>query len=673
MSDDLSLVIGKNNTGKTSILNVLDGFLNRSSKYSFDDFSISFQNELKDLVENETSEENFITEGISLTLFVQYGIEDDLSNISRVMMDLDPDNNFIVIRLEYSLSYGNYKNLYSDYRNFEDKESLKQEKDSKYVRRTFFDYMKSEHSKYFEFRKLSIPYNTANQREQLEPFIDLAVHKIDLNSIINFKYISASRGLSNRNLDKRLSEQTSRIYERTEETELQIQAIEKFKDQLTESDRNLSQVYKDLFKITLDSVKQFGGIKINETDIEIISTLQHRSLLGGNTTVVYSHDDSHRLPESHNGLGYMNLISMIFEITILVNEFRRSKQERPADINLLFIEEPEAHTHPQMQYVFIKNIKSLLSKEITRSDGLNRKLQYIITTHSPHIVTDSNFDDIRYMRKSKNCVISKNMKDLKRSYDEDTKQYHFLRQYLTLTRAEAFFADKIILIEGDTERILMPTLLRKVDLEETEKYVKTGNIDPHLPLCSQNISTIEIGSYSHIFEKFISFVGIKTLIITDLDTTNSKKRSCQVSKGVNFSNPTIKYFFPKNVNLQQLRSFKTEDKLFKYTDDSWHQADDGYVCVTYQLKEQGHQSRSFEESFIHLNKYFINPISRQFRGIQNSKFFRNGGMSSFDLAKNCIKKKTHFALDIIYHSNTNLDNWRIPSYIREGLLWIKKD
>lgn len=60
----------------------------------------------------------------------------------------------------------------------------------------------------------------------------------------------------------------------------------------------------------------------------------------------------------------MNLISMIFEIQILIQEFKKTKNERPSDINLLFIEEPEAHTHPQMQYVFIKNIKSLLNEGI---------------------------------------------------------------------------------------------------------------------------------------------------------------------------------------------------------------------------------------------------------------------------------------------------------------------
>ena len=99
----------------------------------------------------------------------------------------------------------------------------------------------------------------------------------------------------------------------------------------------------------------FGGIKPNESEIEIISNLQHRELLKGNTTVVYKHDDNNKLPEHYNGLGYMNLICMIFEIEILIQEFKREKERTPADINLLFIEEPEAHTHPQMQYVFIKN------------------------------------------------------------------------------------------------------------------------------------------------------------------------------------------------------------------------------------------------------------------------------------------------------------------------------
>ena len=66
-------------------------------------------------------------------------------------------------------------------------------------------------------------------------------------------------------------------------------------------------------------------------------------------------NNSHQLPESYNGLGYLNLISIIMEIEIYLGDFLRKNDEtkRPADINLLFIEEPEApysSTAPVMFY-----------------------------------------------------------------------------------------------------------------------------------------------------------------------------------------------------------------------------------------------------------------------------------------------------------------------------------
>src|SRR5690606_38450838 len=128
-------------------------------------------------------------------------------------------------------------------------------------------------------------------------------------------------------------------------------------------------------------------------------------------------------------------------------------------------------------------------------------------------------DDIKYLKAvTKNNVIAKNLKDLRIQYEEDPKQYQFLKQYLTISRAEVFFADKAILIEGDTERILIPTFMRKVDIEEKARLLAVGEDDEFLPLLSQNISTIEVGAYSQIFEKFIDFLGIKSLILTDIDS-----------------------------------------------------------------------------------------------------------------------------------------------------------
>ncbi len=206
------------------------------------------------------------------------------------------------------------------------------------------------------------------------------------------------------------------------------------------------------------------------------------------------------------------------EIALEKARREREKEKKPADINLLFIEEPEAHTHPQMQYVFIKNIKNLLKDGIQREDGEKRSLQYIITSHSSHIVADSDFDDVKYLKKvAGNSVEARNLKDLKEEYANDSKEYNFLTQYLTISRAEIFFAEKAILIEGDTERMLIPTMMRKIDFDEAALYKANGTADPYLPLLSQNISIVEVGAYSQIFDKFIGNKRITTTIISKVN------------------------------------------------------------------------------------------------------------------------------------------------------------
>lgn len=114
IEDELSLIIGKNNSGKTSILSALDKFLNRSesNKFHFDDFNIDFKEELSGLINSEVIDPEHYTEvGIKLKIFIEYTETCNLENLSRVMMDLDPDNNLIVLGFEYILSYDKYVDL----------------------------------------------------------------------------------------------------------------------------------------------------------------------------------------------------------------------------------------------------------------------------------------------------------------------------------------------------------------------------------------------------------------------------------------------------------------------------------------------------------------------------------------------------------------------------------
>lgn len=684
LEDELSLVIGKNNTGKTSILSVLDKFLNQSekNKFYFDDFNIDFKKDVQGLIEGGAIDKNdYKEQGIKLKLFIQYTETCNLENVSRVMMDLDPDNNYIVLGFEYLLSFEKYIEIRKDYREFATNETNKRNGNEDYKPKSLYDFLRKNHDKYFKSYRKSIEINKDTQIVNNENFIDLDKELISIKDIINFKYISARREVTNKEVDKTLSIQTSKIYEKTEISPDQNKAVENFKDRLSETDEHLSKIYVDLFDTIIKKVCDFGGVKPNESEIEIISNLQHRELLKGNTTVVYKHDDANKLPEHYNGLGYMNLICMIFEIEILIQEFKREKEKRPADINLLFIEEPEAHTHPQMQYVFIKNIKKLLKEGIQMEDGEKRMLQYIVSTHSSHIVADSDFDDIKYLKKEENnSVVAKNLKDLKKEYDENTTQYQFLTQYLTISRAEIFFAEKAVLIEGDTERMLIPTIMKKIDIEEDVKNRANNTKDDHLPLLSQNISIIEVGAYSQIFDQFIEFLGIKTLVITDLDATkevvNEKgkrvKSSCPVADGESYSNEAISHYF-NSPTLANLKGYSFQNKLLKKVNGSWVNQPDGKLCVVYQIEENGYNARSFEDAFIHINRTFIKDNKENFRGLKNKDDFDDPANNAYNLAKECVKKKTHFALDILFHSNENLSNWEIPSYIKEGLLWLKQN
>lgn len=673
LEDELSLVIGKNNTGKTSILSVLDKFINEKSRFSYDDFNIDFKNEIEGLIKLADVPDEFLSKGIKLKVYIEYNDTDDLSNVSRVLMDLDPDNNNIVLGFEYTVSYDDFLRIKADYAGFAASENAKNVKKKEYKPRELKDFLKQNLEAYFKIHKFSFEYDTATNKITDTKPIDLISENINLKDIISFKYISARRDVTNKEKENTLSKQTSSLYKKKEDSSDKTQATEDFKDQLSETDSTLSEIYKDLFKDVIKKVQDFGGVKLNDTDIAIISTLQHRELLEGNTTVVYTHDD-HKLPEHYNGLGYMNLISMIFEIEILVQDFKKDKDKKPADINLLIIEEPEAHTHPQMQYVFIKNIKKLLKEGVKRDDGINRPLQYIITTHSSHIVADSDFNDIKYLKAiAKNDVNAKNLKDLVALYDKDPKHYQFLKQYLTISRAEIFFADKAVLIEGDTERILIPTFMRKVDLEEGVRLEAEGNADTFLPLLSQNISIIEVGAYSHIFEKFIDFLGIKSLILTDIDAIKVTGKNakgddvwgaCPVNEGTKTSNSAIGHFL-NAVTWEDLKALPVGGRTIIVGSST--------ICICYQQEENTYHARSFEDAFIHLNRAFVKGNKDTFQGIKNASDFDDDAKSPYDLADKCVKKKTHFALDILYHSDENFSNWNIPAYIKNGLLWLKED
>lgn len=689
LEDSLSLIIGKNNTGKTSILTALNKFLNGSdkNKFTFDDFNVDVKTEIVSILTAEAiSEVDYIPIGITLKVFITYRDSDDLSQISSLIMSLEEDDNNIVLRFAYELSFSKLVEMRNDY--FAQVEKYNNDP---------LLFLREKHGTYFgEIKRKSESFRD----EKI--FTDLNREGISLVDVISFRYVSAKRSVTNKENDKTLSVQTSRIYKKTSESSEHVVEVDKFKQKLRETDVALSDIYKSMFDDVIKKIGKFGGLRPSDTEVKIASTLQHRELLDGNTTVLYT-QNAHDLPEHYNGLGYMNLISMIFDIEILMKEFKRSLAKLPAAINLLFIEEPEAHTHPQMQYIFIKNIKQLLAESRKREDNLIIQLQTVISTHSCHIVSECDFDDIKYLKKHsiENSVESKNLKALKNEYssldpveDEIQKKcFKFLKQYLTLNRAELFFADKAILIEGETERILLPAMMRKIDNESANNSV--------VPLLSQNISIVEVGAHSQTFEKFIDFVGVKTLIITDIDSCSRKvvfeddgitpklhangNAKEEVIKCVpddpsatHTTNNSLTFFYgKKSEDLSYFIGLTDINQKALAKRDAWLPDVNGRMLLAFQTAQNGYHARSFEDSFFSINKEFLGQDSERFPSLVKKwfdKYIKNE-CTPFEFAEKAVGSKPSLAIEVLINSESiggnDFANWRVPNYIKDGLEWLR--
>lgn len=686
LEKELSLIIGKNNSGKTSLLYLLDKIFHWRDKggcIHIDDFNLDYKKSLVDmLVKDEViDEKEYQEDGVRLRLYIKYNDDDDLSNVGLIMMDLDENNYYVVLGYDYVLPYEAYCRLSEKAKANADKHKTSiQEEVEKLLDKSIVNY--------FVLRRKSIAYDAASNQINENDYIDLKTRpQFHEDALISIGYIDAKRQVANKENDKTLSLQTAELFNQLQSDDNEV--IDNFIQTISESDKKLGEVYNDMFSSVLDKVEEMGGVKPKETKLRVTSSLKFQNLLKGNTKVVYEHTGV-QLPEDHNGLGYMNLISMIFQIEIIRQTFMKGRNGKMADINLLIIEEPEAHTHPQMQYIFIKNIKKLLNAPLT-TKAEYRKIQSIISTHSSHIVSESEFGDIKYMRRTGNEVIAKNLKDLQNEYDNDEQQwYTFLKHYLTLSRSELFFADKAIFIEGDTERILLPILMKKLDQEELCDEDKN-----ELPLCKQNISIIEVGAYSHIFGKFINFIGLeKAVVFTDLDVghkINGKghilKTKYVDSDEMLTSNNALKKYFKNlkdgnDLKVNKLLSLTDNQKVFTWStaESQWKQDENGNMRVCFQVKESNYQARTFEDNFFAINKDFLQNNKDTIRGLDEGKLKdyldTAKEFDEYDLAEAGIESKATFAVEIIFNSVKKGDNefcgWNIPQYIKDGLLWIRK-
>ncbi len=187
-------------------------------------------------------------------------------------------------------------------------------------------------------------------------------------------------GRSKEDLSRRLSRFYKRNLDQREEDHSALRA-------LFDSEMGLNEHLADVFKDTLGRLSTLGYPGLHNPRLEIKSALNPATIMSSQDARVHyvlgDGADALRLPDTYNGLGFKNLIYMVVEILDLHARWIADAEHR-APLHLVFIEEPEAHLHAQLQQVFIRRVLELV-EEHEGPDGAFQS-QTVVTTHSPHIV-----------------------------------------------------------------------------------------------------------------------------------------------------------------------------------------------------------------------------------------------------------------------------------------------
>ncbi len=241
----------------------------------------------------------------------------------------------------------------------------------------------------------------------------------------------------------------------------------------------IGNVYKDLKDDLNSQLKRTLSLMNIKIDINMLENRTEDYY----KNIRLSVDDGVETPLENKGSGLQSLI-MIELFKFYCKIFNQS--------SLLILEEPELFLHP--------HAKRMLS-DILNDFIQNNKNQIIITTHSEEFICNVDIENINVIRKS--IEGTKKNRICKEKYG-DGKELQKLKIELQHKNAEMFFAEKVILVEGE-EQVLIPEIVKSI-------YGK--NI-----LNNNDISIIKVGgkSYFDIYRKVLNELNIKNYIIADYD------------------------------------------------------------------------------------------------------------------------------------------------------------
>ena len=677
LEKDITLIAGPNNSGKTSIVEILKFlFTNNKDKIELSElntklldkwlqnFYMNYETILKRKFDVEKLPEalatffsnNSINENeIMPTIHIEVTYDkknDNLTDVIRYAYELD-DSNSIYFKYKCKLNEEKFKkNLIENnkkillrYQNDKINEKQKSLSIKRIIKRIL---------------QLSIDelyYFTDSDYTDENP-----ITKNEFKSLFNIKIINALRKLDDDKNDSNYSLSKSMINIASKKDEF-MNKLDNISDSLFQKleENNIEEFILKESMSNFNSALQTTsgseyfakiGLLINPESNDLNNFLKE-------TTTAQYEVNNYSLGEYSQGLGYSNMVYMHMIQQNFESNIDLSK------INIMVIEEPESHMHPQMQSSFFKKILSYYDKNVP---------QCIISTHSTEIVNNiEDIEKIRVLRSVSNAFETK-IYDLKifyekicgKNYDEITTKIDFYNFFFTISFPNIIFSNKAILFEGDSERILLKSIIK----------------NEYKDLYNDYISYIQVGgAYAKNYFDLLKFLNIKTLVLTDIDYDIDAVDKGNILKSLS-TNATINYSYSKLPKF--LESAGSQIELID-DDISNPTVKDIYNCFKknsnkligiFTQTDDDNYSRTLEESMLTkiLDIMVWDSKTKQewieFRKQNNLNFsiprYKNN-ITVRDLIKSSSNNKIDFMYSVILSSK---QHDMLPNYIKKGLEWL---
>lgn len=703
-SDGKTLFVGANNSGKTSAMDALGKFLAKRN-FVYNDITLSNHTIIKAIGNAWEDKECEAPEDISkwedilpvLDIWIDVA-ENEIQYVAHIIPTLKWRRGILGIR--FLLQPKEISNLFVEYRKSFDEarltESLSKKSKITLWPKDLSDFLEKRLSTQFTLKAYMLdPDKSKDVIPQKTVYGMECLNQNPLAGLIKIDMIEAQRGFSDPNhtsttdekIGGNLSTQLRCYYDKHLDPEKaptleDLETLLAMENATDVFNRNLS----GKFASAITELEGLGYPGVNDPKITITTKVSVTEALRHDSAVQYALNragtDEMKLPEKYNGLGYQNLISIVFQLMRFRDDWMqegKAKLEQETEKNhkeplhLVLLEEPEAHLHMQVQQVFIRKAYDVLRNHSFIRKNPSFATQLVVSTHSSHIAREVVFSDLRYFKRipgSTECCVATakviNLADVFGKGDETDK---FVTRYLQTTHCDLFFADAAILVEGSAESMLVPHFIRNRYPELNQRYISILSIN---------------GKHSHRLKPLIEKLCLTTLVIADIDSAEGTGHHSAVrperGKGLISGNFAITDWLLNEKSIDRLLDFPSDKKAIMNTEPHKYS-----IRVAYQTpmhvdfnneKKVEAISRTFEDCLVYTNLALFQTksgdgIVEKVHGIvANAKTFDELHMQLYKVLRESQSgQKAEFALDIIYSFDPN--EIVIPPYIAEGLEWLQ--